>query len=231
MSTKGDLPLLRLPLELRQNIYALILPDLPRFSLCSAPKKADPGKRAMIYQPKSEKPYERGSKEEALSEWRTGILSVSRALSNDVLDFMYGQAPQLMFIDCAFEHFRRIGAANLQRIRRLCIVVRSMWLLVPDRQPMAFDPELWHPPLEGLQQLSIVAQQPLAHRGYYGPSFEAPTFEEQLDNWTAWLDPVLEYFSTHISKETVVSVDADNLPETTAVMDRHFSSGIGSLVA
>lgn len=221
MSDNGDPSLLRLPLELRQHIYALIIPARHQANLCFRPNRLDPKNWAMIYRPKSEKVYESGSKEESLFEWRTGILRVSRAISNDVLDFMYGRGSQLMFIDTDFEHFRKIGAANLQRIRFLRIVARSD--RIPRRQPIVFDPELWLPLLEGLQRFSIVAKQPLAHRGFYGSSF--PTFEEQLSSWTAWLDPILEYFSTHLSKATAVALDADKLAETTTVMDRHFGSG------
>ncbi len=63
--------------------------------------------------------------------------------------------------------------------------------------PLVFDPQLWLPLLEGLLQFCIVAQQPLAARGYY----DAPTREEDLCEWTTWLDPILKYFSTDLPKD------------------------------
>lgn len=88
-----------------------------------------------------------------------------------------------------------------------------------------FDPRLWLPLLEGLQQFCIVAQQPLALRDEYVGYFQGPTLEEQLASWTTWLDPILEYFSIHLSKATVVGLDADDCAETTTMMDKHFGSG------
>jgi hypothetical protein len=65
-----------------------------------------------------------------------------------------------------------------------------------------------------------VAQQPLAARGYYN----APTLEEDLCEWTTWLDPILKYFSMHLLKTTAVGLDADGRAETTAIMNKLFNS-------
>lgn len=68
MTDKAEPRLRQLPLELRRRIYALILPHRVLIDLRYAPIEMYPGKRDMIYRPKSEKPYQRGSQEEYLFE-------------------------------------------------------------------------------------------------------------------------------------------------------------------
>ena len=237
--------LLRLPLELRQRIYAIILGPRRLINLRDVQLELDPWDREMIYRPKLEKLREcvpendedideesegKNSEseikdayrfsEELMYEWRTGILEVSRAISSEVLDILYGQ--NIFIVDIHGEgylRFRKFGAANLRRVRYLRIVARPMG--VSYGRPLAFDPKLWFPLLDGLLQFCVVAQQPLAAQGYYN----APTLEEDLCKWTTWLDPILKYFSTHLPKTTPVGLDADGRAETTAMMDKHFDSG------
>lgn len=197
----------------------------------------------MIYRPKSEKLHERGSLdndgdvdgevEETLSkseieyahrvsadsmyEWRTGILEVSRIISNEALDILYGQ--NVFIVDIHGEGYlkvRNFSVANLRRVHYLRIVARPMG--VSYGKPLVFDPQLWLPLLEGLLQFCVVAQQPLAARVYYN----APTLEEDLCKWTTWLNPILDYFSTNLPKTTAVGLDDDGCAETTAMMEKHF---------
>lgn len=238
--------LLRLPLELRQRIYAIIFGPRRLVDLRHVQLELDPWSGSMIYRSKSEKLHEsndlkndediNNESEEKLSEsdmkdvyrfsedlmfeWRSGILEVSRAMSNEALDVLYGQ--NIFVVDIHGEGYRKFlkfGVANLRRIHYLRIVARPMGFSY--KRPLVFDPQLWLPLLEGLLQFCIVAQQPLAARGYYG----APTHEEDLCEWTTWLDPILKYFSTNLSKTTTVSLDDDGHAETTAMMDKHFDPG------
>ena len=158
--------------------------------------------------------------EEFMYEWRTGILEVSRDISSEVLDILYGQ--NIFMMDIHGEGYlrcRKFSAANLRRVHYLRILARPMG--VSYGRALAFDPKLWFPLLDGLLQFCVVAQRPLAARGYYN----APTLEEDLCKWTTWLDPILKYFSTHLPKTTVVGLDADGRAETTAMLDKHFDSG------
>jgi hypothetical protein len=238
--------LLRLPLELRQRIYAIIfgprrLVDLRRVHL-----ELDPWSRSMIYRPKAEKlhksdvlgndrgvdiePEEKLSEsnmkdayhfdEDFMYEWRTGILEVSRAMSNEALDVLYGQNTFVVDIHGqGYRKFLKFSVANLRRVHYLRIVARPMG--VSYGRPLIFDPQLWFPLLEGLLQFCIVAQQPLAARSYY----DAPTLEELLCEWTTWLDPILKYFSKNLPRTTAVGLDDDGRAETTAMMDRYFDPG------
>ena len=238
--------LLRLPLELRQHIYAIIFSPRRLVDLRHTQLELDHWSRSMIYRPRSEKLHKNnnlkndedvGNKsEEKLSEgdmkdvycfnedfryeWRTAILEVSRVLSNEALDVLYGQ--NIFVVDIHGEGYRKFlkfNVVNLRRIHYLRIVARPMG--VSYGRPLVFDPQLWIPLLEGLLQFCIVAQQPLAARGYYG----APTLEEELREWTIWLDPILKYFSTNLPKTTVIGLDDDGRAETTAMMDKHFGLG------
>ena len=236
-------PLLRLPLELRQHIYATIFGPRRVVDLRHVQVQLDPWPRSMIYRPKSEKLHTNDKLENAedvdsgsgeklsegdmknaycfsedfMYEWRTGILEVSRALSNEALDVLYGE--NIFVVDIhggGYRKFLKFNVANLRRVHYLRIVARPMYGM-----RLVFDPQLWLPLLEGLLQFCIVAQQPLAARGYYG----APTLEEDLRKWTTWLDPILKYFSTNLPNTTAVGLDDDGRAETTAMMDKHYGSG------
>ena len=255
---KTSPPLLRLPLELRQRIYAIIFG--PRRLVDFRHRlDLDPWTRSMIYRPLSEKqsrgpplknyvvydsdrdedddgdPKRRLSdgnsdsdkmsvhslSDEVEYERRTGLLGVSKVISNEALDVLYGQHTFVINIhgeNC--RSFIQFGAANLSRVRHLRVVARPMDTSYA--KPFVFDPKLWLPLLEGLLDICVVAQQPLVARGYYRG---APTLEEDLRDWTAWLEPILEYFSASVAGKTVVSLDAGGLAETTALMDKHFGPG------
>ena len=53
----------------------------------------------------------------------------------------------------------------------------------------------------------------------------APNLGEYLCQWTTWLDPIIEYFSTNLPKTTVIGLDDGHRPETRVIMDKHFHPG------
>ncbi|KAL8786242.1 MAG: hypothetical protein Q9195_008298 [Heterodermia aff. obscurata] len=218
--------LFRLPLELRQHIYAFIFGSRHEIDLRAAKFELDSRHRDAIYRPQSDKLREsdrlknkRRTEMLKEGEWRTGILEVSRAVSNEALDVLYGQPIFIVDIYRSnYGNLLKLGAANLQRIRRLRILVLPKG--VSYGRPFVFDPQLWFPLLEGMLLFCIVALQPLRARTY----FNVPTLEEELWEWTTWLDPVLEYFRANLSKTTAIEFDADGGAETTAIMDKYFGS-------
>lgn len=265
VTDKVESRLLRLPLELRQQIYGIIFGPGRLVDLRIVRVGLRAWSKSMIHRTKSEKQPESDAwsstmndrierlrlyesyklendddidsdseekqsesdmkdayrvNEDFRFEWRTGILEVSRAISNEALDILYGQNTFVVDIHArGYRKFHEFGVANLRRIHHLRVVARPMG--VSYGTPLVFDPQLWLPLLEGLQQFCIVAEQPSAARGYYN----APSLEQKLCEWTTWLDPILEYFSVNLPKTTVVSLDADGRAETTAMMDKHFDSG------
>ena len=253
VTEKVETGLLRLPLELRQHIYGYIFSSPRLIDLSHVKLALDPHKRSIIYRPKSEKQREKWKNwletqnheshydnvkrrleeniyawrfsGDYMDEWRTGILGVSSATSTEVLDVLYGHNVFVANIHGGGYHeLLKFSVANLRRVRNLRIVARPEGTSYG--KPLLFDPQfwlsqLWLPLLEGLLQFCIVAQQPLAARGYSG----APTLEQDLHEWTTWLDPILKCFSTNLPKTTIVSLDDDGCAETTAMMDKHFNTG------
>ena len=256
MTDKAETMLFRLPIELRQRIYTLVLrqQSLVDFNFVRFP--LDEWSRSEIPRPKAgklcksqesrydkeieigpeEKQYESDSSDfsdmtvtsSLLSEdvrlgCSTGILGVSKTVSNEALDILYGHS--VYILDIYREGYRaliKIGAANLRRIRYLCIVALPLGISYP--KPLVMDPQLWLPLLEGLLQLYIVGRQPLEHQILYQILYRATTLQEALCEWTNWLDPILKYLSTNIPETTVVSLDDDGRAETTAIMEKHFGS-------
>ena len=238
--------LLRLPLELRQQIYANVfgsprLFDLRHIKFGISPWSTHtafrhmPGRRNKkpkeVLESDSPKSYdyeENGYVESPYKsfsvhikyKWRTGILEVSKVISDEALDVLYGQNIFVVSLHAGNHHdLLKFGVANLRRIRYLRIEARPMGAFYG--KPMVFDSQLWLPLLEGLQQLWIVALQPLAAGGTRG----APTLGEYLCQWTNWLDPIIEYFSIHLPKTTVIGLDDGRRAETRVIMNKHFHPG------
>lgn len=238
--------LLRLPLELRQTIYAIIFGPRRIVDVAQVRLELDDWTQSKIYRPQSEKQLEGnalhhdkgsdsassdvssgGDAEEddyglnvdSMYEWRTGILEVSKAVSNEALDVLYRHHVFVANIHGEGHlRFTKFSVANLRRIRLLRIVARPMGIsYVPGS--LVMDDQLWRPLLERLVQFCIVAQQPLEASRDYG----APAFEEEMHKWTTWLEPILQFFSTNLSERTVIGLDADERVETTVLMDKHFA--------
>lgn len=153
-------------------------------------------------------------------ERKTGILSVSRQISEEALNVLYGRNLFIVTVHGgAHNKLLKFGNANLRRIRYLRLVAQPMGICFP--KPVQFDSQLWIPLLTGLSQLCLVAQQPLQARSYYN----APSFEEDMQRWIAWLEPILRYLAQNISEKTSVKVDDNKLVETGDVIQKHFRSG------
>lgn len=242
--TTVESPLLRLPLELRQAIYAFVFGP-PRAIDVSNWTELDGGERSTIHRSPSKRPLDNGqspigragddSTEDPASdttnfpsigsyiypayEREAGILEVSKTISDEGLDVLYAQHTFIADLhDNGHREFRRLGAANLRRMRRLRLVARPMGIIY-GHELLASDAQLWLPLLGGLVELCIVAQQPSQAQGKYN----ALTFEEDMREWTAWLEPILQYISANVLKTTVISLDADGGVETTALMGRYFA--------
>ena len=232
MTGKVEPGLLRLPLELRQPIYAILFGSPRLFDLRHVNSGISPWETRINFRPMSRKLLEEkknvhesdsqenydyvesaierntyGFSVHIRDDWRTGILKVSKAISDEALDVLYGQNVFVVSIHGEIHHdLLKFGVANLRRIHSLRIVARPSGISYG--KPLVFDPQLWLPLLEGLQQFWIVAQQPLAR--------------EDLCQWATWLDPILKYFSTNIPKTRFVGIDDDGRAETRAMMDKYF---------
>jgi len=88
-------------------------------------------------------------------------------------------------------------------------------------EPMKFNSQLWIPLFTDLSQFCLVAQQPLQAGGYYN----APSLEDDMREWVAWLEPILRYLAQNITETIIVGIDDNNLVETGEVVQKCFRSG------
>ena len=167
MTSKHESLLLRLPLELRQRIYEFIFGPQRLVKLSHIRLQLDDWVASMIYRSQSEKMNESkgwqetkdvhdGFEEErsesdvegahSLStkpayEWRTGVLEVSRAMSNEASDVLYGRNIFVMDLHTvSYCNFLQLNVANLRRIRYLGIVILPRG--VSFGEPFVFESQL-----------------------------------------------------------------------------------------
>lgn len=153
-------------------------------------------------------------------ERNTAVLLVSRQLSEEALDVLYGENVFKVVLHGGRPNIlSQFAPANRQRIRRLQLVLRPMG--VSYGSPLNLDSQIWPPILANLAKLCIVAQQPLEPRHYYN----APSLEQDMDEWLTWLKPVLEYVNQYVSSGTVVEVDDDDREETSELVKECLPNG------
>lgn len=215
MNGKIEPPLLRLPLELRQQIYDLVF-DPPRVvDLLYVNLELEDDSRSTIYRSKSEKLHD---SDYSLSEWKTGILEVSRTISSEALDVLYGRHMFVVGIwERSYRKLLNFPVANLRRIRYLR--VNAQLRGISHEKPLVFDSQpSWLPLLEGLRHFCLVAHQMTQEMNQHNPRI----VENERCAWIYCMDPIMEYFSTNLPKTTAVFLDDDNRADTTALMNKHF---------
>lgn len=208
---------LRLPRELRDKIYSLLLVGDPihvqhlQFgkdswtkSIWKKPERLNFPSHMDWYLPKT----------------KTGILGVSKLISEEALDILYGRHIFTVSVHGgAHRKLLNFGITNLRRIRCVRLVAQPMGVCYPDT--LKIDPLFWRPLLTDLNRLSLVVQQPLRAGGYYN----APSLEEDMREWVTWLEPILQYLAGYITKTTIVEVDDNNLMETSQLVHKYFPPG------
>ncbi|MCJ1236881.1 hypothetical protein MMC14_004863 [Varicellaria rhodocarpa] len=219
LSQCGSRPrdLLYLPLEVREKIYFHLLLRSAVF-VQGLQFEVDPWIRSMWETPEQLAFFD--DMEDIIPKRTTGVLSVSRQISEEALNVLYSR--NLFIVNVhggAYRKLLRFGTANLRRIRHLQLVLQPMGICYPE--PMKFDFQLWIPLLAGLSQLCLVAQQPLRAGGYYNAS----SLEEDMQKYVAWLEPILQYLAQNVPETTIVRIDDGNLMETGRVMETCFHSG------
>jgi len=206
-----------LPLEIREKIYFHLLPHSAIF-VQHLNFEIDPWIRSIWEDPEQRAYFD--EVEETVPKRKTGILSVSRQISEEALNVLYGRNLFIVLVHGgAHNKLLKFGTANIRRIRYLRLVAQPMGICFPE--PVQFDSQLWIPLLTDLSQLCLVAQQPLQAMSYYN----APSLEEDMQEWIAWLEPILRYLARNITEKTIVGVDDNKLVETGDVIQKRFRSG------
>jgi hypothetical protein len=208
---------LRLPLELRDIIYSLLLVGGP-VNVQYLQFEVDSWTRSIWENPEE---FECFPDMEGISlKRKAGILSVSRQISDEALNVLYGcNLFSVLINGGAHEKLLKFGTENISRIRYLRLVAQPMGICYPDT--MKINSRLWVPLLTDLNRLCLVTQQPLRGGGYYN----APSLEEDMREWVAWLEPILRYVARNIAKTTIVEIDDNDLVETGELVQKCFSSG------
>lgn len=202
-----------LPLEIRERIYFLLL---PHGAICVQQLhfEIDSWIRSIWEDPEERVYYDDVPKR------KTGILSVSRQISEEAFNLLYGRNLFIVHVHGgAHNKLLNFGSFNIRRIRSLRLVAQPMGICFP--KPVQFDSRLWIPLLTDLSQLCLVVQQPLQAMSYYN----APRLEEDMQEWIAWLEPILRYLARNITEKTIVGIDDNKLVETGDVIQKYFCSG------
>jgi hypothetical protein len=157
--------------------------------------------------------------ETILRKRKTGILCVSRQISEEALNVLYGRNLFIVLINGgSHDYLLKFGTGNIRRIRYLRLVAQPMGICYS--QTMKFDARLWIPLLTDLNRLCLVAQQPLRAGGYYN----APSLEEDMRIWVAWLEPILRYLARNIPKQCIVEIDHNDSVETSELVQKCFTN-------
>jgi hypothetical protein len=208
---------LTLPLELRDKIYSLLLVR-GAVHLQYLQFEVDSWTRSMWED--IEQLELSDDMEDIFPKRKTGILSVSRLISEEALNVLYGCNLFVVLINGgAHNNLIRFGTDNIRRIRHLRLVAQPMGICYPET--LKIETQLWVPLPRDLNRLCLVAQQLLQARGYYN----ARNLEEEKGEWVAWLEPILQYLGGIIAKTNIVEIDDNELVETRELMQKNFSPG------
>lgn len=156
-----------------------------------------------------------------IMENKNSLFRVSKQISEEALNVLYGENIFQLRLDGAGEYCLRknFSKENRQRMRCLLVVAQPMGVSFNDAVP---DDALWSSILPHLKAFRLVAQQPLESAGYDN----APTLEQEVDGWVKWIRPFLECFGRHLpSGGTVVDVDDDDRKETSELVKECLPNG------
>jgi hypothetical protein len=130
-----------LPLELREKIYFhLLLRSAIHVQYLNF--EVDPWIRSIWEDSERLALYD--EVEDIAPKRKTGILSVSRQISEESLNVLYGRNLFIVTVHGgAHNKLLKFGTANIRRIRYLTLVAQPMGICFPE--PMEFDSQLWIP--------------------------------------------------------------------------------------
>jgi hypothetical protein len=152
---------------------------------------------------------------------KNSLFLVSKQISEEALDFLYGENIFKLYLNGEGEYCLRknFSEVNRRRMRYMLVIAQPMGVSFrPGRIP---DNALWSSILPNLKAFRLVAQQPLETASYYN----APTLEQEVDDWVKWIRPFLECFGQHLSSGTVVEVDDDDRKDTSELVKERLPNG------
>jgi hypothetical protein len=144
---------------------------------------------------------------------QNSILLVSKDISEEALDILYGENIFKLHLHGEGEYFIRKNFTdrNRQRMRHLLLIARPMGVSYTPEKTV--DDTLWCSILPHLKGLRIILEQPVEAGSHYN----APTLECEMARWVNWVRPLLQCFGRHLSIQTEVQIDCDGRAETGAL--------------
>lgn len=200
--------LLALSLEIRLQIYSYLIPQKHLVEV------GNPAIR-----------YEYKDWDAMLWKNKTSIFRTSKQISEEALDVLYGSNEFKLYLNGGGEaYFKwKISQANRARIRTLDVVAQAEGRSFTLRQVP--DHALWASILPRLKTLRIVAAQPGAASSFGEPEQRDNALKRDTKVWMQWLPRYMQCFGRHISTDTVVEVDSNEMPATERIVRASFPNG------
>jgi hypothetical protein len=188
--------LLRVPLEIRREIYRYFLVYPEPIRVQSLDVSRDPW---------SDDYYQYLGRDR-----HTAVLQVSRQISEESLDLLYGENFFEVILGDEYENvLSRFAPANMERIRRVQLV------LSPSGCSLPLQLGLQLPVLTHLTKLRIVAQHPLELADGRNTSFK-----QAMNNWLTWVRSVLAFISKYIPVGIDIKIDDNEMEETETLIKK-----------
>lgn len=195
---------MRLPLEIRQQIYRHLLVESKPIRAVFFPKR-------WLFD----------------DFWRhatrdTAIFLVSRQTSAEALDIFYGENVFLVTLHGGEENvFHRLSERCMHRIRRLQLVTRQLPHPYGKKSALKLDDETWPLILANLRELRLVLDD--SWTDYYRRDGR---FEKMIDEWARWLKPVFEYIDKHVREGLVIQINDNGEVGTSELAERCFTRAV-----
>lgn len=104
-----------------------------------------------------------------------------------------------------------------KKMRKIIIVLGPMGVSGPNSDVARMDPKLWDGVFGSLSMLGVIAEQPKRRPQHA----RIQTNEEKaLQEWVAYLTPILKYLSQTVPGEARIVVDANGEEETARVVEK-----------
>lgn len=153
---------------------------------------------------------------------KNNIFLISKQISEESLNVLYGENTFNLSLSEDGERYlkKRFTESNRQRMRYL--------LLTAEPVGASYGPEktpdhtLWSSILPQLKGVRIVAAQP--HDDQTNES-GLPIPVRDIEEWVHWIRPFLQCFGRNLLKQTIVQIDHGGRLETRALVKKYFPSG------
>jgi len=214
-SQTGPFHFMRLPFELRLQIYHYIIPTRQAVDVYKPYFQA-------ISDGKSKRFIPRGRRNNSNNDNSIiSIFCISKTISEETLDILYGENLFKLEFVLNREWTRDLSAsfteANIQRMRRLVIIPHAARAFYhPDCRPSTPETKLWsHLLLPVLKEVRVIVKS--------SATLENHRWEQLIERWVPNIKMVLQSLSLHLSSQAIVKVDDNSVPETRELIKQHLN--------